>query len=171
MLRHNLYYLILRILLLSFISPRVLKLWWNHLQLQDSSWKTDGWSVGPWRQTLDLFLEGQVWRPFSWKTSQAAHQDQEEQISLWVETQGKKLSRASQALCCAALTFSPHGQRTVFRYRWEESGVVGYVVVGLPVEVSIFGVVGRNDGNQVDSHFGRILHRCPQIFALEQRDR
>lgn len=71
------------------------------------------------------------------------------------------------SLCsCATLTFCPHGQRTVFRYRWEESSVVGYVVVGLPVEVSVFGVVGRNDGNQVDSDFGRILHCCPQIFVL-----
>lgn len=71
---------------------------------------------------------------------------------------------------CVALTFSPHGQRTVFRYWWEESSVVGCVVVGLPTEVSVFGVVGRNDGNQVHSDFGRILHCCPEIFVLEQKD-
>lgn len=56
---------------------------------------------------------------------------------------------------CVALTFSSHGQRTVFRYRREEPGVVGGVVVGLPVEVSILGIVGWRAGNFFASDFGR----------------
>lgn len=53
------------------------------------------------------------------------------------------------------LTFSSQRQRTVFRYRREESSVVGDVVVGFPAEVSIFGVVGRGAWNRVASNFGR----------------
>lgn len=53
------------------------------------------------------------------------------------------------------LTFSSHGQGAVFRYRWEEPGVVGDVVVGLPADVSIFGVVGRRAWNKFTSNFER----------------
>lgn len=56
---------------------------------------------------------------------------------------------------CVDLTFSSHGQRAVFGYRREEPGVVGDVVVRLPVEVSIFGVVGRRTWNKFTSDFGR----------------
>lgn len=54
---------------------------------------------------------------------------------------------------CVAPTFSSHGQRTVFRYRREEPGVVGDVVVRLPVEVSIYGIVSRWTGNFVTSNY------------------
>lgn len=63
---------------------------------------------------------------------------------------------APSSVCsCAGLTFSSHWQRAVFRYRREEAGVVGDVVVGLPAEVSIFGIVGWRAWNKVASDFGR----------------
>lgn len=63
---------------------------------------------------------------------------------------------AQPSVCsCAGLTFSSHGQRAVFRYRRKEAGVVGYIVVGLPAEVSVFGIVGRRAWNKIASDFGR----------------
>lgn len=56
---------------------------------------------------------------------------------------------------CVDPTFGSHRQRTVLRYRREETGVVGGVVVGLPAEVSIFGVVGWRAWNKFTSDFGR----------------
>lgn len=50
---------------------------------------------------------------------------------------------------CLVLTFGSHGQRAVFRYRRQQPGVVGEVVVGLPADVSKFGIVGRRAGNKV----------------------
>lgn len=68
-------------------------------------------------------------------------------------------------ICCLVLiwiiclicnpTFSSHWQRAAFRHRREEPGVVGDVVVGLPAEVSIFGIVGRRAWNKVTSDFGK----------------
>lgn len=54
-----------------------------------------------------------------------------------------------------ALTFSSHGQRTVLGNRRKEPGVVGGVVVGLPVQVSIFSIVGWGAGYKVASDFER----------------
>lgn len=64
------------------VSPRVLKPWWSPPEHRCLSWKTGGWSVGPWRQTSDWSPEDLAWIYFSWKTSQPSLLDQEEQIYL-----------------------------------------------------------------------------------------
>lgn len=55
----------------------------------------------------------------------------------------------------ANLTFSPHRQRTVCRNWREEPGVVGGVVVRLPAQVSVLGVVGRGAWNKITSDWNR----------------
>lgn len=68
----------------------------------------------------------------------------------------RNISSGRSPVCrCGGPTFSSHRQRAVFGYRREETGVVGDVVVGLPVEVSVFGIVGRRAWNKVAPDFGR----------------
>lgn len=67
-----------------------------------------------------------------------------------------------------ALTFSSHGQRTIFRYRREEPGVVGDVVVGLPAEVSIFSIVGWRAGNIFTSDFGGTI-KFSKIYGFKEQ--
>lgn len=50
-------------------------------------------------------------------------------------------------------TFGSHGERTVLRHRGQEPSVVGEITVGLPAEVSIFGVVSRGAGNHFTPDF------------------
>lgn len=54
---------------------------------------------------------------------------------------------------CLKDTFSSHGQRTLFRYRRQDPGVISKVEVGLPVQISILAVVGRKAWNNVGSDF------------------
>lgn len=65
------------------------------------------------------------------------------------------------------LTFDPHGCRTVFRHRGQDASVVAQVRHGFPVEVSIFGVIGRRIGHQVGPHCFQMKTQIKHSWLVE----